>query len=314
LLLLITSLFVFNFIAYSKAPSTQNEFTKKNVTFTETSKLNSTITPIKTVENIELPIKWEQYSDFEELQEAKQIEVLAPSDLPKGFILQKTEYQHETIKGTYLNGKNALIFIQTPATNDTMNKEAVWKNNENETILTWSTNKRSFEIKGTNLNNELLNSFKQSLRPISNTTDIITLPFEIITSKLQLEKNNPKNRTFSLFTPLTFREFAKKQHIVIDKKWQAMDDEIIIGLFAGEKGSSGYAITTSQIDLKNNKLTVMFHETKPTPDMNYLTVITYPFQFIAIKMPPGKKISAVQFVSGKGEALASLIMNEAANP
>jgi hypothetical protein len=282
LLLIITSLFTFNFITYSKTPD----------------------------------IKWEQYSDFEALQKAKQIEVFAPSDLPKGYLLQKIEYQHEIIKGTYLNGKQTLIFVQTLTPNGAMNMEATWKNIENETILSWSTTKISFEIKSTNLKKEDLNSFKQSLRSISNTTDIITLPFETITSnqQLQLDKNNPKSRKFSLFTPQTFREFAKKQHVVIDKNWQASDDEIIIGLFAGEKGSSGYAINTSQVALQNNQLTVMFHEIEPTPNMAYLTVMTYPFQFISVKIPPGNNVSAVQFVTGKGEALANLVVNEVAKP
>ncbi|QGQ94079.1 hypothetical protein EHS13_03740 [Paenibacillus psychroresistens] len=298
LLLVVTSLFCFNFITFSEASTSQSS----------TSKLSPTITPIKSVENIKLPIKSEQYDDFEELQNAKKIEVFAPSELPKGYLLQKIEYQNKTIKGTYLNGNQSLIFVQSPVPNDAMNQADAWKDNENEKILTWSSTNTSFEIKAINLNKEDLISFKQSLRSISNTTEDYTiLPFQIITSTDLSEKNSPKNRTFSLFTPETFSEFVKKQRVVINKKWQAADDEVIIGLFAGEK-ASGYAVTASQITLQNNQLTVALHESKPDPNMSYPAVITYPFQFISIKIPAGKNVSSVQFISGKGEALANLIL------
>jgi hypothetical protein len=43
-------------------------------------------------------------------------------------------------------------------------------------------------------------------------------------------------------------------------------------------------------------------------------VLTYPFQFIEVQIPQGKKVTAAQFVTGKGQAIANIVADVHATP
>ncbi|MNF04619.1 hypothetical protein D3C80_2041800 [compost metagenome] len=93
----------------------------------------------------------------------------------------------------------------------------------------------------------------------------------------------------------------------MDYQDAASQNSIIIGLFSGEKGSGGHSINTSQVILKNNQLSVVFYEIKPYPNSSYTTALTYPFQYIEVQIPPEQKISSVQFITDKGQAVANIV-------
>ncbi|MNW52131.1 hypothetical protein D3C74_296400 [compost metagenome] len=253
---------------------------------------------------INFPAKWEQYSDFEELQKAKHNDVFVPNVLPKGYILNKTEYYNKIIRATYLNENKTIIFTQSPTLTDFTTEE----NNDKDTVISWSTSQNSFELKGIHAEKSDLAKFKDSLQLISNKEDSITVPFEIIScsdhSKMYNSKNAKKTRSFEIYTPATFKNNEKK---CMDYQDAASQNSIIIGLFSGEKGSGGHSINTSQVILKNNQLSVVFYEIKPLPNSSYTTVLTYPFQYIEVQIPPEQKISSVQFITDKGQAVANIV-------
>jgi hypothetical protein len=129
-----------------------------------------------------------------------------------------------------LNGKQKIIFIQSLAPNDKTNKKDTRTINEIETVITWSTANYNFELKGIHVNMSDLNMFKQSLHLLPVTTDSIIIPFKIIECSELSEKNSSKFRTFTLFTPAELINYSKNQRMVIDKKWKASKNTIIIGM------------------------------------------------------------------------------------
>lgn len=259
----------------------------------------------KVTSKVNLPVKWEQYFDLEQLQRAKQIEVIVPNVLPKGYILDKTEYYDKTIRVTYLNENKSIIFTQSPALTPFATKET----SELDTVIRWSTVTNNFELKGVHAKESDLTIIKDSLHPISNIEDSITVSFEIIScadrSQMYSSKDAKKNRSFEIYTPAAFKKNKKK---CVGDQDIASSNSIIIGLFSGQKGSSGHAIHTSQVILDNNQLTVKFYEIKPSPDSIYLTVITYPYQYIEVQIPPEQKVSSVQFITDKGQAVANIAL------
>lgn len=265
--------------------------------------------PAKKTVRIKLPDKWERYSDFEALKHAKQAEVYVPGELPAGYRLQYVEAQGATFRGIYTNENETqtLLFSQSPAERDAPDREGEWSRQGNETKLTWSSAGHRFELSASGLERQDFIRFQNSLRLLRNMSGIMTLPFEVIAeANLTDASRGQKDRSFTLFTPQTWKEFVRKQRDKVEEKREAAKDELLIGLFAGEKGSSGYSIAASSVTMQDGRITVMFHELQPLPDMDYLTVLTYPFQVIKVDIPSGYPVTSVQFVTGNGEAIANL--------
>lgn len=304
-LLPLAGLLAFQLAVYSEAKGVKVDF-EQSVRVVEG---DAAATPAKTTMRIELPDKWERYSDFEALQHAKQTEVYVPGELPAGYRLQYVEAKGATFRGIYTNEKEkqTLLFSQSPAESGAPVQEIEWSRLGNETKLTWSSAGYRFELSAPGVERQDFIRFQNSLRLLRNVSGVMTLPFEVIAEANVMDASHgQKERSFTLFTPQTWKEFVRKQRDKVDGKREAAKDELLLGLFAGEKGSSGYSIAASRVTMQDGRITVLFHELQPLPDMVYLTVLTYPFQVIKVDIPSGYSVSSVQFVTANGEAVANL--------
>lgn len=140
--------------------------------------------------------------------------------------------------------------------------------------------------------------------PDTNTRHV---PFEVIQLSGYLQHFEPEGRVFYLFTNKQFNAFAKEHELTRMKEQLNGSAGWIIGLFSGEKGSSGYTIAVSEVTLQDNELRVVFHETEPAPNTSSLSVISYPYQFINVEIPEGTRVDIVQLVTSQGEAIANLV-------
>lgn len=252
--------------------------------------------------------KWTLYSDLEQLQNAHPASIYVPSQLPKGFKLDRREVRNETIRAVYTSGKKELLFLQTPQAGSIPKPAEIQRqSNGNELVFLWSANAYSFELIGHHVTEKELNAFKQSLIMLSPPdTNTRHMPFEVLQLSGYLQHFEPEGRVFSIFTYEQFHAFAKKHELTGMKEQQNGSAGWIMGLFSGEKGSSGYTIAVSEVTLQDNELRVVFHETEPAPDASTLSVISYPYQFINVELPEGRRVDTVQFVTSRGEAIAKL--------
>lgn len=246
------------------------------------------------VKHIEVPTKWQQYYDFEELQNHKGIDVYVPTNLPRGFVLDRVEFQNGIIKGIYINGQKGIVFVQSPATSDI---ESIELSEDSASVIRWSTAENNFMIIGELVDVSDLEVFKRSLNLLRGRENSISLPFETIQCSEFEEVSNSKYRTSSLYTPLRFQE--RVGHSCDHKS--ILDNSIIIGLFAGEKGSSGYTISTANITLQDNQLIVKFSETTPIEGLNYLTVLSSSVCECSITGWESCDICSIYFKSGPSD-------------
>jgi hypothetical protein len=258
--------------------------------------------PMSTSFNVSTSEKWKPFEDLEKLYASTGIETYVPRSLPTGFVLQKAEYRQGITKASYSNDQQSIIFSQKHVEGQQSRLEA-WSTDEQQLIVIWSSAGIDFELRGQHVSKAQLLLFKQSLHPL--TDQGIPFSFEVIETTEFSDLNGSKNRDFHIFTPDEFLGHIKKQSILLKESFSPQDNSIVIGLFSGIKSSSGYAIEVFDITLQNDQLIVSFRETEPAEGQIVLTYMTYPCQFIVVNIPP-KKVAAVQFITQKGQAVASI--------
>ncbi|WP_373459654.1 protease complex subunit PrcB family protein [Paenibacillus harenae] len=270
-----------------------------------TDEPNLTKAPDRTVKVVELPAKWKTYADFETLQKETRRPLYIPGDLPIGYVLVRVEFQKEMVRAFYRQGEREILFMQSPIVKGQPVEEK-WTSTNGETAVTWSDDRTLFLLKGSaGPPSSELNAFRASLRLLSDKVSI-SLPYESILSFELEKKSSPTSRGFKVFTPDSFRVYAKEKGLVLPEDWRPRKNSIVIALFAGEKGSSGYGMATSHVTLKEETLLVTFHETEPLSDDNALTVLTYPHQFIEVPIPDNTAVTSIQFLTTQGQSVAHL--------
>ncbi|MEO0143728.1 MAG: protease complex subunit PrcB family protein [candidate division WOR-3 bacterium] len=83
-----------------------------------------------------------------------------------------------------------------------------------------------------------------------------------------------------------FENFFKSNTNIITDSIPKIDvnfnKEILIGVFLGQRPTSGYSISVEKVLLENKKIVVYANEICPKKDQMVLMVITYPSVFIKI--------------------------------
>jgi len=60
------------------------------------------------------------------------------------------------------------------------------------------------------------------------------------------------------------------------------NNSLVVAVFFGRTGSSGYGITIQQLRLTSGRVQVMVNLIEPTPGQNVLAIISYPYHIITI--------------------------------
>lgn len=243
--------------------------------------------------------KWQIYKSFDELQKDKKINVYAPHFLPDGYRVDKIEYANEITIATYTDGVGTIAFAQSAK------EEPVFRD-DSSLILRWTDSPFYFEVKGDkDTQNNDLKVFKQSLFLMPSLVNSEKNSFSILNLTGPLQKFKPQEQTFRLFNNKQFSDFIEEENLKLNSQHKISNNELIIGLFAGEKGSSGYTIAATQLIKREKHIIIIFDESSPAPDMATLAVITHPYQFISLQIP-GEEVTNIQFITTRGEAIASL--------
>lgn len=269
------------------------------------------ITPINPKESAQIHStqeKWQVYRTFDELQQDIEMDVYVPRSLPAGYQLDKIEHLDETIKATYVNKDDVLLFTQSFISEAGSGKAVTPKCNVGS--LQWTDSNMNFNVSGNNLSQDELELFKQTIFLLPFAAQSRSISFSPIEAAGTLQQFTPQNRTFRLYTSQQFLDFIKEENIRPIHPLQLDDNEMILGLFSGTKGSSGYTIAALQATSDESQIHIVFGETSPPPGSTTLAVITHPYQFISIQLPQGETVASVQVNTIKGEAVASLRMDK----
>lgn len=244
--------------------------------------------------------KWHIYKSFDELQRDKKINVYAPHFLPDGYQVDKIEYANEIAIATYTDGVGIIAFAQSA-------KEQPVFRDDSSLILRWTDFPFYFEVKGDkDTQSNDLKVFKQSLFLMPSLDNNEKKSFSILNLTGPLQKFKPQEQNFRLFNNKQFSDFIEEENLKLNSQQHTISNsELIIGLFAGEKGSSGYTIAATQLIKREKNIIIIFDESSPAPDMATLAVITHPYQFISLQIP-GEEVTNIQFITTRGEAIASL--------
>jgi len=109
------------------------------------------------------------------------------------------------------------------------------------------------------------------------------IPFEII-KNFQLAYQNEGIKVFKNYNE--FEKFYKSQTSLISDSIPKLnvnfENELLIGIFLGQRPTSGYSINVDRVVLENKKILVQASEICPKKDQIVLMVITYPSIFIKI--------------------------------
>jgi len=109
------------------------------------------------------------------------------------------------------------------------------------------------------------------------------IQFEII-KNFQLAYQNEGVKVFKNYSE--FEKFYKSQTNLISDSVPKLnvnfENELLIGIFLGERPTSGYSINVDKVILENKKILVQASEICPKKDQIVLMVITYPSIFIKI--------------------------------
>jgi hypothetical protein len=109
------------------------------------------------------------------------------------------------------------------------------------------------------------------------------IPFEII-KNFQLAYQNEGIKVFKNYNE--FEKFYKSQTNLISDSIPKLnvnfENELLIGVFLGQRPTSGYSINVDRVVLESKKILVQASEICPKKDQIVLMVITYPSIFIKI--------------------------------
>jgi hypothetical protein len=109
------------------------------------------------------------------------------------------------------------------------------------------------------------------------------IPFEII-KNFQLAYQDEGIKVFKNYNE--FEKFYKSQTNLISDSIPKLnvnfENELLIGVFLGQRPTSGYSINVDRVVLENKKILVQASEICPKKDQIVLMVITYPSIFIKI--------------------------------
>ena len=277
-------------------------------TMTDSEHNSTSVVKETSTVKVDSPQKWETFQDLEHVSSAKQLTIYTPINLPIGFVLQKVEHLQGVTRATYVYGEQEIQFVQKSIKSKREVAE-VWSSDEQTDGLlsvSWTTNRSKFLLSGDNVSREKLSSFQQSLHKLTDGKEQANiLPFHVIELTGFSDKNGVKKRRFKLFTPEQFQDFITNQRLVEKEAFQPLDNSIVLGLFSGMKGSSGYSIEVLDITLREHQLNVSFTESEPAREDSVLAYLTYPSQFVNVALPTDE-ITSVQFLTDKGEAVAHL--------
>ncbi len=109
------------------------------------------------------------------------------------------------------------------------------------------------------------------------------IKFEII-KNFGLAYQNEGIRIFKNYGE--FEKFYKSQTNLVSDSVPKLnvnfENELLIGIFLGERPTSGYSINVDKVVLENKKIVIQASEICPKKDQIVLMVITYPSIFIKI--------------------------------
>ncbi len=63
------------------------------------------------------------------------------------------------------------------------------------------------------------------------------------------------------------------------------EDSLVVAVFQGKMGSSGYGIAVQKVELTSNTVQIFVNLTKPLPDQKVSDVISYPYHIILLPRP-----------------------------
>lgn len=106
-------------------------------------------------------------------------------------------------------------------------------------------------------------------------------------------------RNFQIFTSEeSFKPFRPGS---VESRKIHWADEVVIGLFSGNKPTGGYSITVSQIETAPPLLKIYFEEVSPRPGTIVTQSVTFPGLVIAVKQKdlPEECLTAQFITNGK---------------
>jgi hypothetical protein len=229
-----------------------------------------------------LPPKWKTYPAYEALRVVEKLTPMVPSELPDGLSLQLIECLDGQIRSTYTDGTRRLVLLQTfPGS--------------------------QIEVMGTGMEDTELQRFENSLFPLPPIVIGEQLSFRTLEQAAsQPPAATEKTRSFAVWTGEAFpgqKDGAGDK--AAEESPSQTSKELVLGLYAGPRNSSGYNIQVDKVQLEKDRVYVTFHETSPG-NGSYLAVITYPRAFVAVELPDDAAPKIVQFITPVGEAIASV--------
>lgn len=75
-------------------------------------------------------------------------------------------------------------------------------------------------------------------------------------------------------------------------------DQIVVGVFLGDKPTGGYDVTIVRAEETSGDVTVYYEETSPAPDMMVAQVVTQPYHLVALR----SSATSVRFVKATPQA------------
>lgn len=268
----------------------------------------SSIEPVASAK-VSLPEKWENYLDLEQVSRSTKLDIAVPASLPVGFELQKVEHREGITRATYVYEQQRIEFVQHSSKREAAEVWTTDEHNRELLSVAWSWDRREFQLIGENVSKEQLILFKQSLYRVAGEEQGVSLPYQIVEVTGFSDQNGTKERSFKLFSPEKFQSYITKQRLIEKETFQPLEHSIVIGLFSGMKGSSGYSIEVLDIALQGSQLTVTFKESEPSREDNVLAYVTYPSHFVNVALTAGE-VASVQFLTEKGQAVAHLPLSE----
>ena len=77
------------------------------------------------------------------------------------------------------------------------------------------------------------------------------------------------------------------------------DSEMVIGVFLGQRPSSGYGVEVRSCHAENGRVRVRVRETQPDPDTLQATVVTSPFRLVRVPRAEGEAV--LEFVESTSD-------------
>ncbi|MCR4441209.1 MAG: protease complex subunit PrcB family protein [Peptococcaceae bacterium] len=312
---------------YSSNAAWANQSLSTGVTIIDTPSYVFPVEKNEVKKDLIIPLKpkWVSYNSYEDLANDVSYTLMIPGNLPRGLALTRIQYMKDTqeVVSIYSGEERELVFLQKPKGSELIDDifkkvdiqgiPAKWFKTGQGLIVTWQKNNEMYELKGQGLTLEEMVAFGNSLFPHSPVFKGAELKFREIATSWHMEKFEPEKKTALVFADKKdLQTFAQEHGISLERLGSVKENEIYIGVFAGQKPSGRYGVLVKSARVDKDRWVILFEETAPSPNTMVPEVITHPFQFVAVEIPQWelKEPESVLFVSSTGEAIANLSLKK----